>query len=59
MSLDKQDLIQCQTELINLIDSHKEQSGKKMTNTVRQHMREQYELWWEELEEVKSLIKTL
>lgn len=59
MNLEKQDLYQCQNELIDLIDSNKQHAGKKATKEQQQASREQYELWWAELEEVKELLRTL
>jgi len=55
--LDKKDLLTVQGELIDLIDSHKQEQGKKATKEQREASREQYELWWAELEEVRELLK--
>lgn len=57
MNLEKQDLYQCQNELIDLIDSNKQNAGKKATKEQQRASREQYELWWAELEEVKELLR--
>lgn len=59
MNLEKQDLYQCQNELIDLIDSNKQNAGKKATKEQQRASREQYDLWWAELEEVKELLRTL
>lgn len=57
MNLEKSDLYQCQNELIDLIDSNKQNAGKKATKEQQRASREQYELWWSELEEVKELLR--
>lgn len=57
MTLDKHDLHQCEHELIDLIDSNKQNAGKKATKEQQRASREQYELWWAELEEVKELLR--
>lgn len=59
MNLEKQDLYQCQNELIDLIDSNKQNAGKKATKEQQRASREQYELWWAELEEVKELLRQI
>lgn len=55
--LDRKDLLTVQGELIDLIDAHKQDAGKKMTKEQRDASREQYRLWWAELEEVKELLR--
>jgi hypothetical protein len=59
MTLEKKDLYQCQNELIDLIDSNKQNAGKKATKEQQRASREQYELWWAELEEVKERLRQL
>jgi hypothetical protein len=58
-NLDRKDLLTTQGELIDLIDSNKQNAGKKATKEQQRASREQYELWWAELEEVKELLRTL
>ena len=57
--LDRKDLLTTQGELVDLIDNHKQEQGKRATKEQREASREQYELWWAELEEVKELLRTL
>jgi hypothetical protein len=57
--LDRKDLLTTQGELVDLIDNHKQEQGKRVTKEQREASREQYELWWAELEEVKELLRQL
>lgn len=56
MQLDKKDLKQCKSELETLIDTKKQQQTTHIQHVVC-YTREQYELWWAELEEVKELLR--